>query len=154
MKQKTIFTLVVFLFSQANIVPADDYYNKATYGIYNQTWNIGTWDDRSKSIYFRLTLDTYENQSLLITDWNYFFDSTNSVMNGIGDADYLDGCEDLICKPTNMMFDKTDFNFQGDIIIGTIPDEETLSIAPVLVVIFGSLGIALFVWMLKRKRMI
>jgi hypothetical protein len=38
----------------------------------------------------------------------------------------------LIFNSTNVMFDRPDFHFQGDIINGTLPDDETLPITLVL----------------------
>ena len=139
MKQKTILVLVVFLFSIANIAAADGYYNTTTYDVYNQTWNVDALGNGGESVYSGLTLNADENQSLLKTDWNYFFDSYS---------------EDLICKPKKEMFNKTDFNFQKDIYTGAIPDDETSLVVPLLVFILGSLGLTFSVWILNRRRML
>lgn len=139
MKQKTILVLVVSLFSIANIAAADGYYNTKTYDVYNQTWNVDAWGNGGESIYSGLTLNADKNQSLLRTDWNYFFDSYS---------------EDLICKPKKVIFNKTDFNFQENINIGTIPDDETSLVVPLLVFILGSLGLTFSVWILNRRRML
>ena len=107
---------------------ADKNYDRTTYDILNQTWNIGALDDSRGSTY--------------------------SVMTIIGNVDYLNSNrEDLIFNPTNAMFDRTDFYFKGNITNGTLPDDESLPITLVLsAVILGSLGITLFVWFLDKHK--
>ena len=93
------------------------------------------------SAYNSYNINTYNTytQSLLITDWNYSFDNYSN---------------DLIFRPTNVMFDKIDINFQRDMSFITMLDDDISLVGPYLVFILGSLAWTYFVWLLKRKRMI
>jgi len=60
---------------------------------------------------------------------------------------------DFTFDPTNVAFGRTDFNYDGLVTSGTLPDVDTLTVVPVpSAIILGSLGLTFSGWLLHRKK--
>lgn len=114
---------------------------------------------------FSLTMET-KNQfefgfinptTLTLPDtWNSSYNSSNGNLTIYGDI--LNGGGENInftFDPTNVVFGRTDFYYQGTETSGILQDVDTLTVTPVpSAIILGSLGLTFSGWLLHKRKIL